>query len=168
MRLSLWDDAWYWYEFQEIHSYALSGYFHHSIGLPDGLYPDNWLNVSDTYEIAEIQDLKNNPLEPGVALPMTWTHNGKALSPKYGYVVGLEAGFSDRFLNYSEEAGVIELYRKLLTEQEGFVLKSDEFTTYTPSVLTNNSTNTSKASVDDLEFYAHKYKAEQYRFNMHL
>ena len=113
-------------------------------------------------------NLKNFPLEPGVALPMTWTHNGKALSPKYGYVVGLEAGFSDRFLNYSEEAGVIELYRKLLTEQEGFVLKSDEFTTYTPSVLTNNSTNTSKASVDDLEFYAHKYKAEQYRFNMHL
>ncbi len=166
----LWNDAWY--EFQETHSYARSGYFRHSIGVPDGFYPDNWLGVSDKYEIAEIQDLKNNPLEPGVALPMTWAHNGKALSPKYGYVVGLEPGFSDRFLDYSEEAGVIELYRKLLTEQEGFRLKSDEFTTYTPSVLRAN-TNTSKASIEIdemelLEFYAHKYKAEQYKFNMHF
>ena len=159
---SLWDDAWY--EFKVIHPYARSGYFRHSIGLPDGFYPDNWLNVTDTYEIAEIQDLENKPLEPGVALPMTWAHNGKALSPKYGYVVGLGRGFSDRFLDYSEKTGVIELYRKLLTEQEGFNLKSDEFTTYKPGILTNTST----PNPEELEFFAQKYKANDYKFNMHF
>ena len=158
----LWDDAWY--TFQATHPYARSGYFRHSIGVPDGFYPDNWLDVTDQYEIAEIQDLENNPLEPGVALPMTWAHNGKALSPKYGYIVGLEKGFSDRFLAYSEETGVIELYRKLLTEQEGFRLESDEFTTYKPGALTN----TSNASDEEMEFFAQKYKANIYRFNMHF
>eukprot|EP00986_Skeletonema_menzelii_P017587 scaffold20570_cov148-Skeletonema_menzelii.AAC.8 len=159
---SLWDDAWD--EFVETDAYARSGYFRHPIGVPDGFYPDNWLDVSDKYEIAEIQDLENNPLEPGVALPMTWAHNGKALSPKYGYIVGLEKGFSDRFLEYSEGTGVIELYRKLLTEQEGFRLKSDQFTTYKTGVLAN----TSNASVEEMEFFAQKYKADEYKFNMHF
>jgi hypothetical protein len=159
---SLWEHAWY--NFQT-HAYARgSGYFRHPIGVPDGFYPNNWLHVTDKYEIAEIKDLENKPLEPGVALPMTWVHNGKALSPKSGYIVGLEKGFSDRFLDYSEKTGVIELYRKLLTEQEGFRLKSDEFTTYKPGVLTN----TSKASAKELEFFAQKYKANSYKFNMHF
>eukprot|EP00984_Skeletonema_dohrnii_P038664 scaffold42172_cov183-Skeletonema_dohrnii-CCMP3373.AAC.1 len=157
----LWNDAWY--EFQETHPNARSD-FRHAIIVPDGFYPDNWLNVTDKYEIAEIKDLENNPLEPGVALPMTWAHNGKALSPKYGYIVGLERGFSDRFLAYSEETGVIELYRKLLTEQEGFRLKSDEFTTYKPGALTN----TSKTSDVELDFFVYKYKADNYRTNLHL
>lgn len=158
----LWEDAWG--AFSNAHPYARSGYFRHSIGVPDGFYPDNWLGVTDKYEIAEIKDLKNKPLQPGIALPLTWAHNGKALSPKYGYVVGLDKGFSDRFLDYSEKAGVIELYRKLLTNQEGFRLKSDEFTTYTPGMLTNTSTTND----EEMEFFAQKYKADQYKFNMHF
>ena len=96
---------------------------------------------------------------------MTWAHNGKALSPKYGYLVGLEKGFSDRFLEYSERTGVIELYRKLLTEQEGFRLESDEFTTYKTGALVANTTD---ASAEEMEFFAQKYKAHEYRFNMHF
>ena len=159
----LWEDSWN--EFEATHPYARSGYFRQSIGVPsDSFFPKNWLDVTDKYEIAEIQDLENNPLQPGVALPMTWVHNGKALSPKYGYVVGLEKGFSDRFLEYSEDSGVIELYRKLLTEQEGFQLQSDEFSTYKP----NNLANSSNISDVQLEFFAQKYKAKDYKFNMHF
>ena len=158
----LWDDAWYRY--QRRHPYARAGYFRHSIGVPDGFYPDNWLNVSDKYEIAELQDLENNPLEPGVALPMTYAHNGKPLSPKYGYIIGLPKGLSDRFLKYSEKIGVIELYRKLLTEQVGFQLESDQFTTYKPGMLTNTSTSEDM----EMEFFAQKYKATQYKFDMHF
>lgn len=158
----LWDDAWY--KFQRRHPYARAGYFRHSIEVPEGFYPDKWLNVSDKYEIAELQDLENNPLQPGVALPMTYAHNGKAVSPKYGYVIGLPKGLSDRFLEYSERIGVIELYRKLLTEQVGFQLKSDQFTSYKPGTLTN--TNTSEDM--EMEFFAQKYKASQYKFDMHF
>ena len=53
---------------------------------------------------------------------------------RYGYVIGLPKGLSDRFLEYSERIGVIELYRKLLTEQVGFQLKSDQFTSYKPEI----------------------------------
>ena len=158
----LWDDAWY--KFQRRHPYARAGYFRHAIGVPEGFYPNNWLNVSDKYEIAELQDLENNPLEPGVALPMTYAHNGKAVSPKYGYVIGLPKGLSDRFLEYSERIGVIELYRKLLAEQVGFQLESDQFTTYKPGTLTNTSTSEDR----EMEFFAQKYKASQYKFDMHF
>ena len=158
----LWQDAWT--EFSERSAYARSGYFRHSIAVPDGLFPDNWLNVSDRYEIAEIQDLVNKPLAPGVAMPMTWAHNGKPVSSKYAYIVGLEKGFSERFLEYSEKKGVIELYRKLLTEEEGYQLPSDGFGVYRPSTLVNDTTEIDKA----MEFFAHRYKSSSWNFNMHF
>ena len=161
----LWDQAWN--SFMRTHPYARSGYFRHSIGVPPNLYPSNWLHVSDKYEIAEIQDLKNKPLKPGEVLPMTWAHNGKPLSSKYAYVVGLPEGFSDKFLEYSKERGVIELYKKLLTEQEGYHLPSDGFGVYRPGTLVSNETS-SNAGDRDMELFAHRYHSDQWNFNMHF
>ena len=154
----VWDGAWE--EFAGRHAYARSGYFRHSLGVPKNFFPENWLHASDKYEIAEVQDLENKPLVPGVALPMTWAHNGKPVSSKYAYVVGLEKGFSDKFLEYSQKKGVIELYRRLLTEQEGYHLPSDGFNVYKPGVFAND---TSKH-----EFFAHRYHSDQWNFNMHF
>ena len=159
----LWEDMWN--DFDDLGPYARPGYFRHNIGVPNGFFPENWMHVGDRYEIAEIKDLKNKPLEPGVALPMTWAHNGKPLGSKYAYVVGLEKGFSDKFLEYSEKMGVIELYRKLLTEQEGYHLPSDGFSVYNPAMLPNVT-----SSRDDkrAEFFAHRYKTIAWNFNMHF
>ena len=110
----LWEEAWK--EYSGRHPYARDSLFRHAINVPESLFPDNWLNTTDKYEIAELQNL--DALPRGVALPMTWVHNGKPVGSKYAYVVGLEKGFSDKFLEYSEQKGVVELYRKLLTEQE--------------------------------------------------
>lgn len=151
-----------WKEFNKRHPYARSGYFRHAIGVPSGFFPDNWLHVSDRYEIAELQDLENNPLVPGKAVPMTWAHNGKPVGSKYAYVVGLEKGFSEKFLDYSEKKGVVELYRKLLTEQEGYHLPSDGFGVYHPATLVNNTTSEGDA------FFAHRYHSTAWRFNMHF
>jgi len=158
----LWLDAWS--EFKGRNPYARSGYFRHAIGVPDGFYPENWLHVSDQYQIAEIQDLENKPLEPGAVVPMTWAHNGKPVGSKYAYVVGLEKGFSDRFLEYSERRGVIELYRRLLAEEEGYRLQSDGFDMYRPGTLVNATSEEERL----LEFFAHRYKSDKYRFNMHF
>ena len=161
----LWEDAWL--EFSMQHPYSRSGYFRHAIGVPSGFFPDNWMNVSDVYEIAEIQDLKNKPLTPGEVLPMTWAHNGKPVGSKYAYIVGLEKGFSDKFLEHSEKQGVIELYRKLLTEQEGYHLESDAFAVYKPGTFSNSTTKNSES--DELaEFFAHRYNSVNYKFNMHF
>lgn len=110
----LWEEAWK--EYSGRHPYARDSLFRHAINVPESFFPDNWLNTTDKYEIAELQDL--DALPRGVALPMTWKHNGNPVGSKYAYVVGLEKGFSDKFLEYSEQKGVVELYRKLLTEQE--------------------------------------------------
>ncbi|KAL3823645.1 hypothetical protein ACHAXA_009750 [Cyclostephanos tholiformis] len=158
----LWQDAWEEYSGRNV--YARSAYFRHNIGVPPGFFPDNWLHVSDRYEIAEIRDLANRPLEPGVAIPMTWSHNGKPVASKYAYLVGLEKGFSDRFLEYSEKEGVIELYRKLLSEKEGYHLPSDGFGVYRPAAALNNTSDTEK----DMEFFAHRYKSDSWNFNMHF
>ena len=155
----LWDAAWS--EFRDRNPYARGGYFRHSIGVPDGFFPDNWLDVGDTYELAELADLENNPPEPGVALPLTWAHNGKAVASKYAYVVGLPKGFSDKFREWSESKGIIELYRRLLTEQEGFLLESDGFKVYQPGSLVNTTTEEEKAT----EYFAHRYKSSQWNFN---
>ena len=159
----LWEDAWL--EFSSQHPYSRSGYFRHAIGVPSGFFPDNWMNVSDVYEIAEIQDLENKPLTPGEVLPMTWAHNGKPVGSKYAYIVGLQKGFSDKFLEYSEKQGVIELYRKLLTEQEGYHLDSDAFAVYKPGLMTNVSNSESDKLA---EFFAHRYNSINYKFNMHF
>lgn len=158
---SLWEQAWR--DFARTTPYARAGYFRHDIGVPPGFYPDNWLNVSDRYEIAEISDLENKPLKVGEVLPMTWVHNGKPVSSKYAYVVGLQKGFSDAFLEYSEGKGIIELYKKLLTEQDGFHLPSDGFKVYSPATLLNGTAS----GVDKkLEFFAHRYHSDQWNFNV--
>lgn len=158
----LWQTAWE--EYSERHPYARSGYFRHAIGVPSGFFPDNWLRVSDRYEIAEIQDLENNPLVPGKAVPMTWAHNGKPVGSKYAYVVGLEKGFSEKFLDYSEKTGVVELYRKLLTEQEGYHLPSDGFGVYKPATLVNSTSD----GDEGMQFFAHRYHSNAWNFNMHF
>ena len=159
----LWQSAWM--EYSKRHPYARSAYFRHAIGVPSELFPDNWLHVSDQYEIAELQDLENYPLVPGKAVPMTWAHNGKPVGSKYAYVVGLEKGFSEKFLNYSEKKGVVELYRKLLTEQEGYHLPSDGFSVYHPATLVNSTTSESE---EGDAFFAHRYHSTAWRFNMHF
>jgi hypothetical protein len=152
-----------WDEYSARNAFARTEYFRQYIGVPTDFFPNNWHNVNSQYEIAEIQDLINKPLKPGEVVPMTWAHNGKPVSSKYAYVVGMEKGFSDKFLNYSEEVGVIELYRKLLTEQEGYILPSDGFRVYTPSTLVNDTIRG-----NEMEFFAHRYKSESYNFNMHF
>eukprot|EP00569_Conticribra_weissflogii_P003745 CAMPEP_0171329356 /NCGR_PEP_ID=MMETSP0878-20121228/1216_1 /TAXON_ID=67004 /ORGANISM="Thalassiosira weissflogii, Strain CCMP1336" /LENGTH=1054 /DNA_ID=CAMNT_0011829333 /DNA_START=95 /DNA_END=3259 /DNA_ORIENTATION=- len=161
----LWENAWN--SFSTVHPYARSGYFRHSIGVPPNLYPPNWLHVSDKYEIAEIKDFERNPLKPGEVLPLTWAHNGKPVSSKYAYVVGLPEGFSDRFLKYSEEIGVVDLYNKLLAEQEGYHLPSDGFAVYKPGHLVSNQTAIGQVE-RDMEFFAHRYHSDQFNFNMHF
>ena len=106
----------------------------------------------------------NKPLTPGVAVPMTWAHNGKPVLSKYAYAVGMEKRFLDRFLEYSEKKGVIELYRKLLTEEEGYDLPSDGFSVYKPGTLVHN---TSKMD-GSMEFFAHWYKSSSWHFNIHF
>ncbi|KAL7543105.1 hypothetical protein ACHAXR_012672, partial [Thalassiosira sp. AJA248-18] len=155
----LWSDAWD--AFQGRHPYARSGYFRHAIGVPANFFPDNWLHVGHRYEIAEIRDLVNRALEPGVAVPLTWAHNGKPVSSKYAYAVGLKEGFSEKFREYSEKKGVVELYRRLLTEQEGYHLPSDGFSVYKPETFANNT-------VSDDEFFAHRYASDEWNFNMHF
>lgn len=157
----LWDKNWD--EYSGRNAFARAGYFRQHIGIPTDFFPDNWHNVNSQYEIAEIQDLINKPLTPGQAVPMTWAHNGKPVSSKYAYVVGMEKGFSNEFLKYSEEVGVIELYRKLLTEQEGYILPSDGFSVFKPSILVNDTIRG-----NEMEFFAHRYKSESYNFNMHF
>eukprot|EP00578_Thalassiosira_sp_NH16_P008917 CAMPEP_0181108662 /NCGR_PEP_ID=MMETSP1071-20121207/17750_1 /TAXON_ID=35127 /ORGANISM="Thalassiosira sp., Strain NH16" /LENGTH=966 /DNA_ID=CAMNT_0023192281 /DNA_START=91 /DNA_END=2991 /DNA_ORIENTATION=- len=158
----LWEEAWS--DYARLNPYGRAGYFRCALGVPDGFFPKKWMKVGDTYEIAEIQDLANKPLKPGEVLPMTWAHNGKPLGSKYAYVVGLEKGFSHRFLKYSEEIGVIELYRRLLSEQEGYHLESDAFSVFTPGTFMNTTTAEDKL----MEIFAHRYKSDKYRFNMHF
>mmetsp|Transcript_43622 Transcript_43622/g.91706 ORF Transcript_43622/g.91706 Transcript_43622/m.91706 type:complete len:155 (-) Transcript_43622:596-1060(-) len=115
--------------------------------------------------IADIQDLENKPLTPGEVVPMTWAHNGKPVGSKYAYLVGLEKGFWNKFLDYSEKKGVIELYRRLLSEKDGYHLRSDGFDVYKPETFANN---TSKEEAEAMEFFAHRYKSAKYKFNMHF
>ena len=154
----LWEKNWD--EYSGRNAFARTEYFRQYIGIPADFFPDKWHNVNSQYEIAEIQDLIHKPLKPGEAVPMTWAHNGKPVSPKHAYIVGMEKGFSDKFLKYSEEVGVIELYRKLLTEQEGYVLPSDGFSVYKPSTLVNDTIRGS-----EMEFFAHRFS--EWEFNMH-
>mmetsp|Transcript_3662 Transcript_3662/g.8121 ORF Transcript_3662/g.8121 Transcript_3662/m.8121 type:complete len:584 (-) Transcript_3662:75-1826(-) len=158
----LWHEAWAEYSYRN--PYARTSFFRHAIGVPDGFYPENWMDASDVYEIAEIVDLENKPLEPGVALPMTWAHNGKPVGSKYAYILGLEKGFSDKFLEHSEKRGVVELYKRLLADREGFTLVSDGFDVYKPGTLTNNTEAENKL----MEFFAHRYHSDTWNFNMHF
>ena len=162
----LWREAWM--DLSRTSPYSRSGYFRHSIGVPEGFYPQNWLNVSDQYEIAEVDDLVNHRLV-GKMVPLTWKHNGKPISSKYAYAIGLPKGFSDRFLAYSQENGIIDLYKNLLTEKEGFLLPSDGFAVYKPqSLVDGNDAASSNNSSDGMEFFAHRYHSDQWNFNMHF
>jgi len=67
-------------------------------------------------------------------------------------------------LEYSEKTGVVELYRKLLTEQEGYHLPSDGFSVYKPGALVNATSE----SDNDMEFFAHRYHSDAWNFNMHF
>ena len=163
----LWDAAWT--EFANASPYARSSVFRHPIGVPDGLYPPGWLHATDRYEVAELKDLESSPLAPGSVRPLTWAHNGKLLGSKYAYVIGLERGFSDRFLKLSEEIGVVNLYRNLLTEQEGYRLESDSFRVY--PIGTNHTWSQEEQSHrpdQEMEVFAHRYKSKQWNFNMHF
>ena len=161
----LWERAWESYSSKR-NDGSDEGSFRHPIGVPSDFYPDNWLHVTDQYEIAELQDLENNPLPTGEAKAITYAHNGKPVGSKYAYVIGLKQGFSDSFLKFAEENGVIELYRKLLTEQDGFKLESDAFRVYDTGTLVNK---TSPPEADPLEFFAHRYATAAWnlKFNMH-
>lgn len=161
----LWEKAWM--DLARILPYSRSGYFRHYIAVPEGFYPDNWLGVSDRYEIAEIDDLINYRLV-GKAVPLTWAHNGKPVSSKYAYAVGLPKGFSDRFLEYTKQNGIIELYKNLLTEQEGYHLPSDGFAVYKPGTLVQSNSTASRTQGSAMEFFAHRYHSDQWNFNMHF
>ncbi|KAL9180901.1 hypothetical protein ACHAXT_009706 [Thalassiosira profunda] len=172
-------DAWAtaWEEhLQKEESDSAAAAFRHPLGVPGGFFPDNWLHVGDRYEVAEIKGCGEGspectPLEPGVAVPLTWAHNGKPIGSKYAYAVGMPKGFSDRFLEYSEKIGMIELYRKLLTEQEGYKIASDGFKVYHPGKLVNgtSSEETDEAVLAN-QFFAHRYATATWnlKFNMHF
>ena len=66
-------------------------------------------------------------------------------------------------MEYSEGKGMIELYKKLLTEEEGFHLPSDGFKVYRHDKLLKGSAS----GVDKkLEFFAHRYHSDQWNFNV--
>ncbi|KAL7546728.1 hypothetical protein ACHAWF_010059 [Thalassiosira exigua] len=161
-----WDRAWR--EHRDADPRARGGFFRRPIGVPDGLCPTKWRNVTDRYEIAELADLERRPLEPGVAVPLTWAHNGKPLASKYLYAVGMEEGFSERFREHSEREGLVELYRRLLAEREDYVLEPNEWQVFQPQALVEGSNGSSPGGVSG-KYFAHRYQASlTNNFNMHF
>lgn len=103
-----WEDAWTKHQQQ-----GIEAPFRHEIGVPSNFYPENWLNTSVTYEVADVE----KPLKPGEVAPLRWKHNGKIFL-KGGYRIGLPTGFSRHIRQYAKERGIIRWYRQLLAELE--------------------------------------------------
>jgi len=123
---SRWEAAWDEYQEQQMSSGDdVDDYippFRHEVGVPDNIYPDTWLNKSTKYEIAPIGD-EYSPLEPGKLVQLTWAHNGKPVH-KYGYVVGMPTGLTDKIRKFSDERGIIDHYKELLFDN---ILDADDY-----------------------------------------
>ncbi|KAG7340641.1 SET methyltransferase domain containing protein [Nitzschia inconspicua] len=143
-----WAEAWKKYQVARMQGNEVS--FRHEIRVPDGFYPDNWLNKSVTYELAP-----NKDLEAGELQPLVWKHNGKPFT-RFAHRVGLPKGISKRFLEYSTDIGVIPTYSKLLKNR---ILGSDEWYVWN---ATTNSTGENAG-----QWFAQRYKSDVWHFNMH-
>ncbi|KAL3925864.1 MAG: hypothetical protein SGILL_000113 [Bacillariaceae sp.] len=139
-----------WEEYQAKNKNDIHASFRHEIGVPQGFFPEKWLDTSVEYEIVERGDLKGGELQAVV-----WKHNGKPFT-RFAHRVGLPEGTSDRFLKYSQDIGVIPQYSDLLKSKR---LKSDEWFVWN---ATQNSTG------DDAgQWFAQRYKSDVWHFNMH-
>jgi hypothetical protein len=149
-----WERAWQ--DFQEskkgldkVESSKLS--FRHEIGVPDGFYPDKWLHTSVKYELEPKGELK-----PGELKCLLWKHNGKPVTERFAYLIGLPKGFSEKMKEYSEDIGILPLYADLLKTK---LLGSDEWFAFNAT----RSSNGSNAG----EWFAQRYKSGAWGFNMH-
>ncbi|KAL3919282.1 MAG: hypothetical protein SGILL_003832, partial [Bacillariaceae sp.] len=142
-----WSKAWE--EYQSSNDDA-QGTFRHEISVPDGFYPEKWLDVSVNYEIVERGDLKPGELQAAV-----WKHNGQPFT-RFAHRVGLPEGISQRYLEFSQDIGVVPTYDKLLKNR---ILGSDEWYVF-------NATN-NRTSEDVGQWFAQRYKSDVWHFNMH-
>jgi hypothetical protein len=121
------------------------GAFRHEIEVPEGFYPEAWINKSVVYELAQPEA----PLKPGELFPLTWAHNGKPVA-KHAWIVGLPEGFSAHMRNFSDERGITALCEKLLFED---ALESDEWFVFDVP--------------QGEQWFAQRYKSTHWNFNMH-
>jgi SET domain len=143
-----WAKAWGEYKNARMKNQTAS--FRHEIGVPDGFYSENWLNVSAAYEVEPKRDLKAGELQP-----LVWKHNGKPFT-RFAHLVGLPTGISQRFLDYSTDIGVVSTYSKVLKER---ILDSDEWYVWN---ATQNSTGENAG-----QWFTQRYKSNVWHFNMH-
>lgn len=118
--------------------------------VPSTLYPPQWLHTELEYKV---QDVKK-PLEPNELQQLVWEHNQEPVTT-HAYRLGLAKGLSQKMLEYTEDLGIVDLYKKLLNED---VLESDDwyvFNATTPSTQPHE------------EWFAQRYKSKEWAFNMH-
>ena len=145
-----WEDAWKKYK-KEQKSGTSDKKFRHAIGVPKDFYPEKWLHTSVKYEVEPRQDLK-----PGEMQPYVWKHNGKPITERQAYRVGLPKGFSEKMKNFSNDIGILPLYGKLLTTD---MLKDDTWFVF-------NATKKSTGAYAG-EYFAQRFKCGEWGFNMH-
>ena len=115
--------------------------FRHEIGVPDGFFPDNWLNETVVYELA------TKPLKPGELELMRWKHNGKPIC-KHCYRVGMPPKLTQHIRDFADERGITKLYEKLLYND---ILDTNEWTTF---------------ETHQEQWFAQQYEAKAWNFNM--
>jgi hypothetical protein len=146
-----WQDAWKRYKDQK-KSGGSDEKFRHAIGVPDDFYPEKWLHTSIKYEVEPRGDLK-----PGELQPYIWKHNGKPITKRQAYHVGLPKGFSERMKNWADNIGIMQLYGKLLASED--MLKDDTWFVF-------NATKKSTGAYAG-EWFAQRFKTGIWGFNMH-
>jgi len=85
------------------------GAFRHEIGVPDGFYPDLWMQPA----VYELSPLPQAPLKPGETVPLTYAHNGEPVADMT-YFVGLPQDFSSHLHEYLDQLGMLKFFHRLL------------------------------------------------------
>jgi len=84
------------------------GAFRHEIGVPDGFYPEKWMQPT-VYELSPLPA----SLKPGETVPLTFAHNGQPVS-ELAYFVGLPQNFSSHLREYLDKQGMLKFFQRLL------------------------------------------------------
>ena len=143
--------------------------FRHEIGVPRDFFSQTWLQTPVKYELAEIETI-----QPGEIIPLTWKHNGERVA-NASYVIGLPEHFADRVIEFSEERGILSLYRQLLlwkNHPEEYDEEEDEWEYY-DDVLQSNQWYVFRADQhvadEDMaeEWFVHRFRSTLWDFNMH-
>jgi hypothetical protein len=114
----------------------LTSAFRHEIGVPDGLYPQKWMTVTEPSPINN--DFIGDYLQPWEIAPVRWSDTGDIVATN-AYRIGLPEQFRATILDYCDKMGITETFPRTVAHGNGLELASGAFIKLNGTALSGTS-----------------------------